>query len=140
MSFTAKVQRTIHAPLSTVWDALTKPELVKQYFFNTNLITSWQPGTPILFEGEWEDTAYQDKGTVLDYTRGRMLRYDYFSSFSGDEDRPENYQTIRYQVKTKGASTVLTITQSNIASLEKKLHSARSWGAILQGLKEMLER
>ena len=62
MGFTAKIQRTIHAPLAKVWDALTKPELVKQYFFGTNLITTWQVGQPVWFEGGMGRPALSGQG------------------------------------------------------------------------------
>lgn len=139
MSFTAKVQRTIHAPVSRVWEGLTQPALVKQYFFGSQLVTSWLPGTPIYFRGEWEGKPYEDKGTVLKFEPEKMLEYDYFSSWSDLEDRPENYQTIRYRVKSKGDSTILTITQSNIDTLEKKQHSAQNWAGLLKALKKLME-
>ena len=139
MHFKAKIQCTIHASVSQVWDALTKPELVAQYFFGTKLITSWEPGTAIFFEGEWEGTAYQDKGTVLKYEAGQMLQYDYFSSWSDQADVPENYQTITYRVKAKGNSTVLIVTQNRIESLEKKIHSAQNWAGVIGEMKKKLE-
>ena len=139
MSFTAKIQRTIHAPVSKVWEGLTKPELVKQYFWGTNLVTSWKPGTPIAFEGEWDGKPYRDKGTVLKFEPGKMLQYDYLSSWSDLEDRPENYQIITYRVKPKGSSTVLTIVQSKIDTLEKKIHSAQNWAALLKAFQQLME-
>lgn len=139
MSFTAKIQRTIHAPVSKVWDGLTLPELVKQYFFGSNLVTTWKPGSPIYFRGEWEGKPYEDKGTVLKFEPGKMLQYNYFSSWSDLKDSPENYQTITYRVKSKGDRTVLIILQGNIDTLEKKLHSAQNWAALMKELKKLME-
>lgn len=139
MNFTAKIQRTIHAPVSKVWDGLTQPELVKQYFFGTTLVTSWQPGSPIYFRGEWDGKPYEDKGTVLKFEPGKMLQYDYLSSWSDLEDRPENYQVITYRVKKKGENTILTIVQSKIDTLEKKIHSAQNWAALMKELKKLME-
>jgi uncharacterized protein YndB with AHSA1/START domain len=140
MSFTAKVQRSIQAPISKVWEGLTLPELVKQYFFGSNLVTTWKPGSPIYFRGEWEGKPYEDKGTVLTFEPGKVLEYDYFSSWSDLEDRPENYQIIRYRLTPKGNGTLLTITQRNIDTLEKKLHSAQNWAVLLTDLKKMMEQ
>ena len=139
MPFTAKIQRTIHAPISKVWDGLTLPALVKQYFFGTELVTSWEPGTPIYFRGAWEGKSYEDKGTVLKFEPGKMLEYDYFSSWSDQEDRPENYQSITYRVKAKGNSTILIITQRNIETLDKKVHSAQNWSGLMDALKKLME-
>jgi uncharacterized protein YndB with AHSA1/START domain len=122
-----------------VWEGLTLPELVKQYFFGTQMVTTWVPGTPIFFRGEWEGTPYEDKGTVLKYEPQKMLQYDYLSSFSNLEDRPENYQTIIYRVKSKGNSTVLSISQRNIDTLEKKVHAVGSWTLLANSLKKLME-
>ena len=139
MAFTAKTQRTFHAPASRIWALLTEPALVKQYFFGTDLVTTWQPGTPIFFRGQWEGKAYEDKGTVLKYDPGKMLEYDYFSSWSTAEDRPENYQIIAYRLKTKGDRTVLTITQRNIPALEQKVDSAKNWRGLMTEMQKMLK-
>ena len=48
---------TIHASISKVRDALTNPEILKQYFFGTDTITDWKPGSPIKFKGEWQGNA-----------------------------------------------------------------------------------
>lgn len=139
MNFKAKIQRTIQAPVSKVWDALTLPDLVRQYFFGTELVTTWIPDTPIYFRGEWEGAPYEDKGIVRRYEPGKVLEYNYLSSWSDLEDRPENYQRIVYRVKPKGDRTVLIIEQYNIDTLEKKLHSIQNWAGLLVGLKKLVE-
>jgi uncharacterized protein YndB with AHSA1/START domain len=52
MPFSATVSQDIRASVEAVWDAITKPEIVKQYFFGTNLVTDWKPGSPLFFRGE----------------------------------------------------------------------------------------
>jgi len=64
-TFTSKSTITINAPASKVWDALTKPELIKQCLFGTEVTTDWRVGSPITYKGEWEGKAYEDKGKVL---------------------------------------------------------------------------
>ena len=140
MAFTAKVQRTIHAPAGKVWDGLTKPELVKQYFFGTDLVTDWKVGSPVYFRGEWEGKPYEDKGTVLRFEPGKLLEYDYLSSWSQVEDKPENYQQIIYSLKPKGDGTILTIIQKNIPGEESQKHSAKNWAGLLKALKALMEK
>jgi uncharacterized protein YndB with AHSA1/START domain len=139
MVFTAKIQATFHAPIERVWESLTNPVLVKQYFFGSDLVTTWQPNTPILFRGEWEGTPYEDKGIVLAFEPHKMLKYSYHSSWSDLEDRPENYQIITYRVKAKGEKTQLILTQSNIDTLEKKVHSVQNWKSLFEELKKTLQ-
>jgi uncharacterized protein YndB with AHSA1/START domain len=134
-----EVSTTIHAPVSKVWEALTKPEIIKQYFFDTNTYTDWQPGHPIIFKGEWQGKNYEDKGTVIDVEKNKLIRYNYWSSMSGIEDKPENYVTITYDVEGKDNDVTLTVTQENIPDEKMKEHSEENWKKVLQELKNLLE-
>lgn len=138
MRFSAEIQYTFpHSP-STLWAWLTEPERVRQYFFGTNLVTTWQPGTPIFWRGEWEGNPYEDKGTVLKYEPEKILEYDYFSSWSEAEDVPENYQIISYELEAQGDKTLLTIRQRNIPTQEQKDHSIQNWKGLMEELDRLL--
>ena len=136
---TCTVDFEFNAPKSKVWEALTKPEIVKQYFFGTNLITDWKVGGKILWTGEWEGKPYEDKGTVLAFNPEDNLKYDYFSSFSGLPDAPENYSPITYQLKELDGKTTLTITQENCQSEEAKSHSESNWKGVMEGMRKLVE-
>lgn len=41
----------IIASTAKVWEALTNPERIKQYFFGTECINDWKKGSPILYKG-----------------------------------------------------------------------------------------
>ncbi|MEO6489681.1 MAG: SRPBCC family protein, partial [Ferruginibacter sp.] len=129
----------INAPVSQVWEALTTPEIIKQYFFGTDTITDWKVGNPIRFTGEWEGKKYEDKGTILINDPETQLSFDYWSSMSGTEDIPENYLTITYDLVNTGNGTDLSVTQENIPDQTSKEHSAQNWKKVLEGLKNLLE-
>jgi len=139
-NITGHAKVTIHAPAKKVWDALTKPELIKKYFFGTDTHTNWKPGSPIRFTGEWQGKKYEDKGTVLDFEPEQVIRYTYWSSMSGIEDKPENYVTITYQLHEKNNNTEVEITQENIPDEKTKSHSEENWNKVLDGLKKMVEK
>jgi uncharacterized protein YndB with AHSA1/START domain len=139
-NITCTVTIEVHAPQAVVWDALINPVIVKQYFFGTDLICDWKVGSPIRFVGEWEGKPYEDKGTVLAFEHGQRLRYDYFSSFSGLPDVPQNYQTISYQLSEQNGLTTLVITQSNCQSEAVKNHSEQNWKMVMDGMKKLVER
>ncbi len=139
MAHTAEASIVIDAPLSVVWEALTKKELVKQYFFGTDLETTWEVGTPVFWRGEWQGKKYEDKGTVKVFKPLDTLTYDYFSSMSGESDVPEHYALLTYKVMPQGASTRVTIIQSNIKTEESAEHSKKNWTMVLQTLKQFLE-
>lgn len=130
-------ETTIAAPLAKVWEALTQPALVKQYFFGTDLVTTWQLGSPLEFRGEWENTGYVDKGTVLEFVPEQRLSYSYLSSWSGLPDTPENYLKITYEVWSTENGTGLRITQTNYDA-EKAKHSEGNWAQVIDGMKVLL--
>jgi uncharacterized protein YndB with AHSA1/START domain len=134
-----RLEIPINASISMTWDALTNPDLIKQYFFGTNLITTWEIGSPIIFSGEWEGKPYEDKGVILDYQFEKLLKYNYWSNFSGTEDIPENYADISYQLSDNKGVTILVITQTGFKNLEAVEHSRTNWISIMNEIKEMIE-
>ena len=137
--FTAKATTTINAPTSKVWDALTKPELIKQYLFGTEVNTDWQVGSPITYSGVWEGKPYEDKGEILQIEPEKLLVSTFWSSLAGLPDVPENYKTVHYELSPENGGTKLTITQDNNADQAEADHSAQNWNTVLDGMKKLLE-
>ena len=138
-NISAEVNTVINAPVKKVWDALTKPEQIKEYFFGTDTTTDWKPGSPITFTGEWQGKKYQDKGTILDFKEPELIKYNYWSSMSGIEDKPENYVIVSYKVSGNDNNVTVTITQENIPDEKMKAHSEENWKMVLGKLKEFVE-
>jgi uncharacterized protein YndB with AHSA1/START domain len=138
-TFTAKATATINAPVSKVWQALINPEIIKQYLFNTDVISDWKVGSPVLYRGEWEGKAFEDKGKILEIEPEKILKSTHWSPLSGVPDSPENYHTVTYTLSDRGNSTEVTITQDNNASDEEKVHSEKNWQTVLKGMKNLLE-
>ena len=137
---TGKVEATINASSHKVWKALITPKIIKQYFFGTEAKSDWKVGSPITFTGEWQGKSYEDKGTILEIVPEKKFSYDYWSSMSGIEDKPENYATITYSLTSVSDSkTKLTITQENIPDEKMKEHSQENWKKVLHDLKDLLE-
>ena len=134
------VSVNIRATREEVWDALTKPEIIKQYFFGTNTQTDWKPGHAIRFTGEWQGKTYEDKGTVLDIEKYKLIKYSYWSSISGIEDKPENYAILTYEITGEDDNITVSVLQENIPDEKMKTHSEENWNKVLQGLKNLLEK
>jgi uncharacterized protein YndB with AHSA1/START domain len=139
MPFSATVSQDIRASIEAVWDAITKPEIVKQYFFGTNLVTNWKVGSPLFFRGEWQGKPYEDRGIVLAFEPSKSLSYNYWSSFSGVEDKPETRQIIRFDLVRVDDGVRLTIHQSNVDTQARADHSAANWHSVLEALKQLVE-
>jgi uncharacterized protein YndB with AHSA1/START domain len=138
-TYEAKARTVINAPASKVWIALTKPELIKQYLFDTEVITDWKVGSPITYKGEWEGKAFEDKGKILRFDPEKTLVSTHWSPLSGVPDIPENYHTVTYELSEKNGTTEVTITQDNNATREEADHSTQNWKTVLEGMKKMLE-
>jgi uncharacterized protein YndB with AHSA1/START domain len=136
---TAIVRVNINASIAKVWDALTRPEIIKQYFFGTQTTTDWKPGSPISFEGEWQGKKYKDKGTILAIEDQKCIKYNYWSPMSGIEDKPENYVVITYTLTGSNNNVTLSIKQENIPDEKTKTHSEENWKKVLEGLKHVVE-
>lgn len=139
-NLTSKTTITFEAPISKVWQGLTDPAIVKQYFFGTNLASGWKVGGPITFSGEWEGKTYKDGGVILDINPPKLLKYTYWSSMSGTEDKPENYIEITYELSEDNGVTTLIIIQEGMKSLEAIEHSENNWRSVLDGLKDILKK
>jgi uncharacterized protein YndB with AHSA1/START domain len=135
-----KTSLTFNAPEAAVWKGLTDPEIVKQYFFGTNVKSDWKQGSPITWSGEWDGYKYEDKGEILDVVTGKYVKYSYWSSMSGTEDKPENYHNVSYELAEKQGVTTLIIVQDNIKDEAAKAHSEQNWQSIFNGLKEIIEK
>ena len=137
--YIANVTIKIDAPVSKVWDALTKPELIKQYMFGTEVTTDWRVGSSITFKGMWEGKAYEDKGKIVAVEQGKRLVSTYWSALSGLPDVPESYQTVSYELAADGNGTRLTLTQDNNNTQEDANHAEQNWKMVLDGIKGLVE-
>src|SRR4051794_15739104 len=94
----ARAMTTIKAPKSKVWAALVTPAAVKQYFFGTDIASTWKEGSPVTWKGEWEGKRYEDKGVILQFKPPRVLQFTHFSPLAGLPDKPENYHTVTIEL------------------------------------------
>ena len=134
-----KLSIEINTKSSNVWVALTSPEWIKKYLFGTEAISDWKVGSPIIFQGEWEGKKYSDKGTILKFEKNKIFQYDYWSNFSGFEDKPENYTRITFELSETNNKTFLTLIQDHFVTQLQYEHSSKNWEMILTSIKKMLE-
>ena len=129
----------IRAPIEDVWDALTRPELIKRWFFGVDTETDWKVGSPLEHRGEWQGKPYEDRGTILRFDPPTLLVHSHWSPASGVPDRPEHYQEVSWSLTDRDGATTLTVAETNLPSQEAKAISEESWKAVLDNLKDLLE-
>lgn len=139
-SFIATKSVTINATPTRIWEAMTQPELVKQWMFGAEVVSDWQKGGSLVYKGIWDGKPFEDKGTILDIEPEKILKTTYYSPLSGLEDRPENYNTVTYELSAEADDhTTLTITQDNNSTQEAADKAEANWGMTLDAIKKLLE-
>jgi uncharacterized protein YndB with AHSA1/START domain len=130
----------LDASIDKVWFALTDKEMIKQYFWGTEVNSDWKEGSPISYSGTWEGTAYEDKGFILKIAKNKILKHSYWSSFWGTEYNPDDVSIITYELSGDGSQTTLTVTQEGFKDQQSHDHSVGNWNGILANIKILLEK
>ena len=129
----------LNAPIEKVWNALTQPELVKQWQYGSDLITDWEVGNEIRFRNEWEGQVFEQWGTVLEVVPDQKIRYSLFFPRPELEDKPENYFIMIYVLTKENQKTKLEIIQEDNRPGAVQEEPQGEENPILQGLKAIIE-
>jgi uncharacterized protein YndB with AHSA1/START domain len=136
----ASASVTIAAPAADVWEALVTPAAIKAYMFGATVTSDWVVGSPIVWTGEWQGRAYEDRGIILQIVRERVLEFSHFSPLAGAADLPENYHIVTVHLSSDGAQqTRVSLHQDNNLTDEARERAERNWSLMLAGLKHFVE-
>jgi len=138
--YVATAEAEISASTAQVWTALTDPDQIEKYMFGSRVETDWKPDSPIVWKGEYDGKSYEDKGEIVEIDPERRLKVTHFSPLSGQEDVPENYHTLTYELENRGDTTHISLSQYNNASEEQAEQFKGNWQSMLDSLKEVVER
>lgn len=139
-SFIATKSITINATPERVWEAITVPEMIKQYMYGAEVISDWEKDSPIVYKGVWEGQPYEDKGIILEIKPNELLTFTYLSAMSGLPDQPENYNEVSFALSEVAKDqTKFTVTQTNNPTQEAATKAEETWGMMLGGIKKLLE-
>ena len=129
----------IKASVEKLWNILTKPELVKQWQYGSDLVTDWKVGSSIRFRTEWKDKVFEQWGNVLDVVPQKLIRYSLFAPRPDLEDKPENYFVMNYKLTSEENYTTLEIVQEDnrLGAVQEKPQGEEN--PILAGLKALAE-
>jgi uncharacterized protein YndB with AHSA1/START domain len=134
---------SLNAPLHAVWEALTQPELMKSWMYDSEIeiVTTWEVGSPIIINAK--EVSYKiavtNTGVVLQFLKERVLEYSHLSSLSRLPDQAENYTLIRFTLQPEGDHTLLELDLSNFPTESHYKHIDFYWTITLQVLKRFVE-
>lgn len=130
----------IQSTADKLWSVLTNSNKIKEYLFGTEVSTDWNIGSSIIFEGNYNGQQYKDKGNVIENQNNKLLKYNYWSGFSGLEDKPENYATVTYKIEILDNNSLnFTWHQQGFSSEEGKCHTEQGLISMLEKIKELAE-
>jgi len=129
---------TINAPREKVWQALTDPEITRKYFFHCRVLSSWEPGSPIVFKGRmfWI-IPIKLEGTVKKIVPGHLLQYTVENHGTG------GMSLVTDELSEENGKTLLKITDdvgSEPGAEKRYKNSMSGWDKILRGLKRTVEK
>jgi uncharacterized protein YndB with AHSA1/START domain len=129
----------IDAPPERVWEALTTPQQIKQWFFGVDTESDWQVGSSLVHRGEYQGETYEDKGEIIEVDPPRRFVHTHWSPMSGLPDAPEHAQRVTWTLEPSEGGTALTVGETNLPSEDAKAISDQSWPRALEALRGLVE-
>lgn len=116
-----------------LWEALTKPEFIRQYWFGAENISTWKEGDPI--EGRSSEGTLDWKGTILKSVPESEVVF----TFDHLADEPPS--RVSFKIDPQAAGVVqLTITHDEFQEVSPIRERVKNgWPKIIEGIKSLLE-
>ncbi len=128
----------IRAPREKVWDAITKPEFTRRYFFDSEATRPWKVGEMQLFAEHGTGRLLVD-GEVIEYNRPKRLVHGWTVHY--DEGlTAEGPSRVTYELEETNGVTKLTAIHDDFPNGSKVYDNvAGGWPLVLSGLKTLVE-
>ena len=135
---------TLNAEASKVWEALTKPEMIKKYMSGTEVISEWKVGSPILWVGTTEgEERVKVKGSIEKMEVGKLIQYSALDLDTESIDIPTNYVKATFELIPKLGKTLLSVTEGDYSRIEdgrkRFVEADGGWNRKLNALKAFIE-
>ena len=120
-----------------LWDALTKSDFTRLYWFGTEVRSDWKVGSPFALVTNGTTT---DTGEILEADRPRRLSYT-FKHVQDPEMSKERASKVVFTLEPFGKLVKLTLTHEDFVAGSLLLDGiSKGWPAILSALKSLLEK
>jgi uncharacterized protein YndB with AHSA1/START domain len=117
---------------SKLWEALTNPDFIQQYFFGCRNTSTWQEGDVI--ESRAPDGELVWHGRILKCVPEQEVSY----SFDHLNDEPPS--TVHYRIEPQGELVQLTIIHEDFQEVSAiRDRVSNGWPGIIAGIKSLLE-
>jgi uncharacterized protein YndB with AHSA1/START domain/DNA-binding transcriptional ArsR family regulator len=122
-----------------LWDAITKPEFTRQYFYGSLVTSDWKVGSAVVHADESGRSLLE--GKVLEADPPRRLVTTFAARFNHDDasqkDRPSR---VTWEIEPRGDVCKLTLVHDDFDHETATYKSVGpGWNPVLSGLKTLLE-
>jgi len=127
----------IRTSADKLWEALTKPEMTRQYFHKTEVTGNFSIGSTVDYILTEEDGTRRPALTakILECEPGKRLVHSF--DFPKMKDKPSR---VSYDIEPMGDVIKLTVTHDDFESETETYNMVQQgWPPILSGLKTLLE-
>ncbi len=126
----------IQSTPEAVWNALSDPEMTKNYWGWTRNVSDWKPGSPWRHEDHDDPDIVHVQGNVLESDRPRRL----VLTWSAPENaaNPDRISRVTFTIEPFAAEVKLTVVHDELDD-ETLLRISQGWPAILSSLKTLIE-
>ena len=136
---TSKSTILVTASKQKVWDAITKPELVKKWQYGSDVLTDWKVGSEIRFRTEWENKVFEQWGKILEVVSNELIKYSLFFPRPDLEDKEENYFIMSYLISESENKIKLEIIKEDNRPGAVEEKESTEENSVLIALKEIIE-
>ncbi len=128
----------IRAPREKVWDAITKPEFIRRYFFGIEPASGWKAGDRLLWTDHYSGAAMVD-GEVIEFDKPRRLVHSWIVKY--DESlAAEGPSRVTWELEeTEGVTKLTTIHDDFPVNSKVYDNVAGGWPLVLSGLRTFVE-
>ncbi len=120
-----------------LWEAITRPEMTRQYFYGTEVESDWKVGSSIRHLGA--DGRINLDGQVLEVVPQRRL-VTTFSAVHGPNTANDRPSRITWEIEPRGEVCKLTLIHDDFdGATETYKMVGPGWNPVLSGLKTLLE-
>ena len=115
-----------------LWEALTDPDFIQQYFFGCRNTSTWRVGDPI--ESRDPEGELSWRGEILNCIPEQEV------SFTFDHLTDEPPSTVHYKIEPQGETVRLTIIHEDFQEVSPIRDRVKNgWPSIIEGIKSLLE-
>jgi uncharacterized protein YndB with AHSA1/START domain len=127
-------QAYIRTTPDKLWEAITNPQVTRQYFYGLAVESDWKPGSSLKHVMP-DGTSTTVEGKVLEIEPRKKLVHTFATT--GVSDAPSR---VTWELEPMGSVTLLTITHDEFDGETQTYTSvARGWNPVVSGLKTLLE-